>query len=91
MPEMRVLDVSGGAVGAKGGEKSWSSKLVPRTKVAPSAKKCIVPVIETLAALCLDGSAESSPNDLAPEVQSRADPRGPLTEPHARSAGASGP
>jgi hypothetical protein len=78
-------------VGAKGGEKRRSSKLVPRTKVAPSAKKRIVPTIETLAALCLDGSAESSLNDLAPEVQSRADPQGPLTEPHARSTAASGP
>jgi hypothetical protein len=51
---------------------------------------CIVAVIGALAALSSDGSTESSPNDQALEVQLRADPRGPLTEPHARFAAASG-
>jgi hypothetical protein len=85
------LDVLVGAGGAKGGEKRRSSKLVPRTKVAPSAKKCIIPAIGALAALTSYGSAESSSNDLAPEVQLREDPRGSSTEPHAQSAAASGP
>jgi hypothetical protein len=75
----------------KSGEKCRSSNLVPRTKVAPSAKKCIVPVIGALVALSSDGSMDSLPNGQAPEVQSRADPWGPSTEPHARSAAASGP
>jgi hypothetical protein len=38
MPETRILDVSVSTGGAKGGEKSRSGKLVPRTKVAPSTK-----------------------------------------------------
>jgi hypothetical protein len=63
MPKMQVLDVSVDAGGAKSGEKHRGSKLVPRTKVAPSAKKCIIHAIGALAALSLDGSAESSPND----------------------------
>jgi hypothetical protein len=91
MPITHVLDVSVDVGRAKGGEKCQSSKLVPRTKVAPSAKKCIAPVIRALAVLSSDGSAESSMNDQAPEVQSRADPWGLLMEPHARSAAASGP
>jgi hypothetical protein len=45
MLETRVLEVSGGTGGAKGGEKCQSSKSVPRTKVAPSAKKRIVLMI----------------------------------------------
>jgi hypothetical protein len=77
------LDVSVDAGHAKGGEKCQSSKLVPRTKVAPSAKKCIVQAIRALAALSSDGSAESSSNDQAPKVQSRVDHRGPSMEPHA--------
>jgi hypothetical protein len=63
MSETHVLDVSVGAGGAKGGEKRQSSKLVPRTKVAPFAKKCIVLTIGALAALSSNGSTESSPND----------------------------
>jgi hypothetical protein len=90
MSKTRFLDVLVGAGGAKGGEKRRSSKLVPRTKVAPSAKKCIIPAIGALAALTSYGSAESSSNDLAPEVQSREDPRGSSTEPHAQSAAALG-
>jgi hypothetical protein len=90
MLEMHVLDVSVGAGGAKGGEKLQSSKLVSRTKVAPSAKMCSVSAIRALAALSSDGSIESSPNDQAPEVQSMVNPRGPSTEPHARSVAASG-
>jgi hypothetical protein len=85
------LDVSVSAGGAKGGEKHRSSKLVPRTKVAPSAKKCIILVIEALAALSSNGSTKSSLNDQAPEVQSRADPQGPPTEPHTQFVATSGP
>jgi hypothetical protein len=60
MPKTHILDVSVGAGGVKGGKKHQSSKLVPRTKVAPSAKKRIFPVIGALVALSSDGSAESS-------------------------------
>jgi hypothetical protein len=74
MLETCVLDVSVDAGVAKGGEKRQSSKLVPKTKVAPSAKKCIIPMIGALVALSSDGSVKSSSNDLAPEVQSRANP-----------------
>jgi hypothetical protein len=91
MPETRVLDVSVGAGGAKGGKKSRRSKLVPRTKVAHSTKKRIIPTIVALVALSSDGRAESLPNDQASEVQLRVDPQGPSTEPHARSAAALGP
>jgi hypothetical protein len=55
MSEMCVLDVSVGVGGAKGGVKRQSSKLVHRTKVAPSAKKCIIPTFGALAALSTDG------------------------------------
>jgi hypothetical protein len=41
--------------------------------------------------LSSNGSAESSLTDQALEVQSRVDPRGPSTEPHARSVATSGP
>jgi hypothetical protein len=61
-----ILDVSISARGAKGGEKRRSSKLTPRTKVAPSTKKHIVPAIGALAALSPDRSTESMPNDQAP-------------------------
>jgi hypothetical protein len=91
MLKTHVLDVSVGAGGAKSGEEHRSSKLVPRTKDAPFAKKRIVPMIRALAALSSDGSTESLPNDQALEVQSRVDPQGPSTEPHARCTAASGP
>jgi hypothetical protein len=90
MSKTHILNVSVGAGGAKGGEKRQSSKLVPRTKVAPSAKKRIILTIGALTALSSDGSAKSLPNDQVAEVQLRADPRGPSTEPHARSAAPSG-
>jgi hypothetical protein len=68
MPETCILDVSDDTRGDKGGEKHRSSKLVPRTKVAPSTKKRIIPSIGALAALSSDGSVESSLNDPAPEL-----------------------
>jgi hydroxyethylthiazole kinase-like sugar kinase family protein len=55
--------------GAKGGEKRQSNKLVPRTKVAPSTKNCIVLVIGALDVLSSDASAESLLNAQTPEVQ----------------------
>jgi hypothetical protein len=79
MPETCILDVSDDARGAKGGEKHRSSKLVPRTKVPPSTKKCIIPSIGGLAALSSDGSVESSLNDPSPEVQSSTGTAGALT------------
>jgi hypothetical protein len=68
MLETRILDVLIGTGDAKGGEKHQSSKLVPRTKAAPSAKKRIVSAIGALVALSSDGSMKSSPNDQAFKV-----------------------
>jgi hypothetical protein len=81
MLETCVLEVLVCTRGAKGDEKRQSSKYIPKTKVAPSAKKHIVLGIGALAALSSDGIAESLPHDRVPEVQSKADPRGPSTEP----------
>jgi hypothetical protein len=91
MPETHISEVSISIRGAKGGERHSGCKTVPGAKVAPSAKKSIVPTIRALAALSSDGTEESSPHDQAPEVQLKADPRGPLMEPQARSATKSGP
>jgi hypothetical protein len=63
MPETHVSEVSVGARGTKGTEKRRSCKSVPGAKVAPSAKKRIVPTIGTLAALSSDGTVKSLPHD----------------------------
>jgi hypothetical protein len=91
MPETHISEVSVGARGAKGSEKRQSCKSVPGAKVAPSTKKCIVLTIRALATLSPDGSVESSLHDRAPEVQSKADPRGLSTKHQTRSAATSGP
>jgi hypothetical protein len=88
---VRISEVSIGAGGAKSSGKRPGFKTVSGAKAAPCAKKHIVPAIGALAALSLDGTEESSTHDQAPEVQSKADPRGPSTEPQARSATISGP
>jgi hypothetical protein len=75
----------------KAGVKRPDCKTVFGAKAAPSAKKRIVLAIEVLAALCSEGTEESSPHDQAPEVQSKANPRGPLAKPQARCTTTSGP
>jgi hypothetical protein len=51
MPEMCISKVSAGTGGAKGGGRHLGCKTVPGPKVAPFAKKRIVPAIRALAAL----------------------------------------
>jgi hypothetical protein len=83
LPEKRISEVSAGAGGAKGDGRHPGCKIMPGVKAAPSAKKRIVPAIGALAALSLEGTEESSLHDQVPEVQSKADPRGPSVEPQA--------
>jgi hypothetical protein len=90
MLETCISMVSTGTEGAKGGEKRPGCKTMPGTKVAPYAKKCIIPAIGALAALSSDGTEESTLHDRAPEVQLKADPQGSLAEPQARSTTISG-
>jgi hypothetical protein len=87
---MRISKVSVGARGAKGSERCPGCKAVPGAKVAPSAKKCIISAIGALTALSSKGTMESPLHDRVPEVQSKADPCGPSTEPQTRSATTSG-
>jgi hypothetical protein len=90
IPVKCISEVSTGTGGAKGGERRPSSKNVPGAKVAPYAKKRIILTIGALAALSSNGTEESSLHDWAPEVQSKADPRGSVAEPQAWSTTISG-
>jgi hypothetical protein len=56
----RILNVSTGAGGAKGGERRPGYKTMLGGKATPSTKKRIIPAIGALAALSSDGTEESS-------------------------------
>jgi hypothetical protein len=56
----RILNVSTGAGGAKGGERCPGYKTMLGGKATPSTKKRIIPAIGALAALSSDGTEESS-------------------------------
>jgi hypothetical protein len=62
-----------GALCSKASGRGLGSKTMPRAKkIAPSAKKCIVPAIGDLATMSSEETQESSPHDQSPEVQSKA-------------------